>query len=324
MIVAWLQLLLERLSGSTTLKLIAAAALLLYYYSTSTYGKWRRLNVPYARPVPLFGNTLKRVLTLEKQTELFDRIYRQFPGARLCGFYQMRTPYLMVCDPELITAITIRDFSHFTDHGFEIDPSVNLLARSVFFSSGARWKTMRQKLSPGFSSGRLRGTHGRIKECSEQLMTVIDRKLRASDDGRLEVKKVVGNFATDVIGTCAFGLQLDTISNDDSEFKRYASNLFRNKSPLQIFKNILGMLFPSVAKAFRVQLFPADATEFFHSVFSDVIKHRTDNNVVRNDLAQTLMQARKDLVLNENLTGEGKVRDSGAYIIRYTFIKYIP
>lgn len=287
---------------SAAFKVLVTAAAVLYGYSTRTYGKWRTLGVPHPRPVPLFGDAVKRVLGLEKQTELFDRIYRRFPGARLCGFYQMRTPYLMVRDPALVVAVTVTDFAHFTDHGFEeLDPSVNLLARSVFFSAGRRWRTMRQKLSPAFTSGRLRGTHGQITRCSEQLIAAVGRKLDGGG-GQIEVKKMVGNFATDVIGTCAFGLTLDAIANDDSEFRRHASRLFRSAGPVQTLKNVVAMLCPRLARFLRVQLFPAETTGFFRSVFADVIRYRTDNKVVRNDLAQTLIQARNELVLNPDPT----------------------
>jgi len=54
-------------------------------------------------------------------------------------------------------------------------------------------------------------------------------------------------------------------------------------------------------------MFPAEATNFFRKVFTDVINYRENHNVVRNDLTQTLLQARKELVLKENSTSEGIV-----------------
>jgi len=52
-------------------------------------------------------------------------------------------------------------------------------------------------------------------------------------------------------------------------------------------------------------MFSAEATNFFHRVFTDVFKYREEHSVIRNDLAQTLMQARKELVLKGNPTTEG-------------------
>jgi len=90
------------------------------------------------KPIPLFGNLAKIFLGLENQYEGFDRIYRQFPDKKICGFYQMKTPYFMIQDPELINAMLIKDFAHFIDHGFYLDLSINLISNSLFFMNDQR------------------------------------------------------------------------------------------------------------------------------------------------------------------------------------------
>jgi len=52
-------------------------------------------------------------------------------------------------------------------------------------------------------------------------------------------------------------------------------------------------------------MFSAEATNFFHKVLTNVINYRENHKIVRNDLTQTLLQARKELVLKENSTAEG-------------------
>jgi len=52
-------------------------------------------------------------------------------------------------------------------------------------------------------------------------------------------------------------------------------------------------------------MFSVEAVNFFHNVFTDVFKYREEHNIIRNDLTQTLMQARKELVLKENSSIEG-------------------
>lgn len=281
---------------------------LLYYYSTSTYDTWQKLNIPYARPMPLFGNVFKMISLSEHQTSTYERIYRQFPDAKICGYYHMRTPYLMIRDPELINTMFIKDFSYFTDHGIDIDPTVNLMARSLFFMTGKKWKTMRQKLSPGFTSGKLKGSYDQIVECSDQLLENIDEKSTKQTDG-FEVKEVFGNLATAVIGTCAFGLKLDTIANEKSDFRKYVKEIISPGKRIFLMQ-ALSLLFPKVIKRLKLHSFPLDATNFFHSVINDVISYRTENNLVRNDLTQTLLDARKELVLNSDMNDEGNKKKS--------------
>ncbi|XP_025406226.1 probable cytochrome P450 6a13 [Sipha flava] len=266
---------------------------LLYRFSTSGHDRWRTANVPHDRPMPLFGNTFRMFTGLEYPVDFFDRVYKRFAGEKVCGLYQMTTPFLMVRDPELISRITVRDFGHFTDHGLDTDPEINVLASSLFFLNGHRWKNMRQKLSPGFTTGRLKDAHDRIVECVNRLTVTIDQQMSASGGEGIELKKLSAEFSTNVIATCAFGLQLD----DTSEFRKYSDKL-SELSLQQQLSQMLIMLCPKLVKFFKLKQFPEDTTQFYRAVFTDLIRYRHENNVVGNDVAQTLMQARKELVLD--------------------------
>lgn len=272
----------------------------IYFFSTSSYDKWLKLNVPHIRPVPLFGNTLKLSMKLEHQVDTFDRIYKRFTGEKICGLYQMKTPYLMIRDPELINKIMVKDFSYFTDHGFggvDTDPAINVMANSLLFLRGQKWRTMRQKLKSGFANSKLIAMHDQINECTEHLMKCIDEKLKHTD--QIQVKRVMGNYSTDVIGTCVFGLKLETIKNDDSEFRRHAKKIFHQTRIKLFLIQILQTVSLKLIKYLKLQLFPRDSTAFFYSVFSSIINHRDENNVVRDDLTQILVEARKELVFND-------------------------
>lgn len=295
-------------SASAVGLIAAACAAALYHFATCTHGKWRRLNVPHEPPAPLFGNTYRMAMRLEHQLETFDRAYRRAAGARYCGLYQFRTPFLMVRDPELVARVMVKDFGCFANRGLDFDPAVNLLARSMFFTADGPWRTMRQKLSPGFTSGKLKGMHDRIKECSDRLMRRLG-ELSVAEAGEaavpapVDIKGVVSDFTNDVIGACAFGLQLNTVDDGDGRsarvFRDNVKKLFGSGGGrLRSVVQTLVAVFPRLASLFRVQAFSVEATDFFHAMFSDVIRYRTENNVYRADLTQTLMDARRDLVVD--------------------------
>lgn len=76
---------------------------LVYLYSTWTHNHWSKLGVPEpSRPVPLFGHALLTMLGRVHFMDLLDLFYRQLGDARFGGIYTMRTPQLLVKDPELI------------------------------------------------------------------------------------------------------------------------------------------------------------------------------------------------------------------------------
>ncbi|CAI6365721.1 unnamed protein product [Macrosiphum euphorbiae] len=296
----------DGLLNNATCMIFMAVLAGFYYYSTWTYGKWRKLNIPFVPPVPLFGNTFRMMLNLEHPTDTFERLYYRFPDVKLFGFYQMRVPMLLVRDPELIHTILVKEFSHFTDHGFVLEPSTSVVANSLFFANGRKWKTLRRKLSPGFTSGKLKDAYGQIEECGDEMVNSIVKTLGKTD--RLDVKTITACFSTDVIGTCAFGMKLDTIKNDDSDFRRYVKILFKT-TWRQVVVMLLTMICPRVIRLLKIPMFSPEATNFFSKVFADVIKYREDHDVVRNDITQTLIQARKELVLQEISTTEDKFTD---------------
>ncbi|XP_025192941.1 cytochrome P450 9e2-like [Melanaphis sacchari] len=295
--IAFISNLVIRLFGSVYVLYAAVFLSIAYYFSTYTHDKWRKLNVPHIPPLPLFGNSMKMILTLEHPIDFYSGVYNRFPGKKFCGLYQMTTPFLMIRDPELINAIMVKDFSFFTDHGVDTDPSTNILANSLFMLNGDRWRTMRQKLSPGFTSGKLKCMHEQIKGCVDQLMNVIDGKLQTCD--HFELREMVNNFSTDVIGASAFGLKLDTIKNGNTEFRKYSKKIFQANLK-QLFIQALLLFWPKLVFTLKLKQIPEDASEFYKSMFREVLEYREQNNIIRNDFTQTLIQARKDLVSNNN------------------------
>lgn len=286
------------------LLLLLALCTFLYYFSVSTFGKWEKLNVPFVRPVPLFGNFLYVATGMVHPIDFYRGIYYQLAGHKYGGLFQMRTPYLMIRDPELITNVLIKDFSSFPDRGVYSDFSMNPLSDNLFFMENPRWKTMRNKLSPAFTSGKLKLMYDQIKACSEMLMKNIESNLTKSDN-EIEVKDTMGKYSTDVIGTCVFGLNLNAISDDESAFRKYGKSIFIPSIRI-LLRELSLMISPALLKVVRLKDFPADAVEFFHSAFNETIMYREKHNIVRNDFVQILMQARNDLVLNKNLPPSGK------------------
>lgn len=282
----------------------------LYYFCTCTFGYWRRRGVPCPRATPLFGSMLPLVLGTEHRITLFNRLYREFRGHRYGGFYQMRTPFLMVCDPELINRVLIRDFSHFTDHGLFRDPTVNPLANTLLNMRGNQWKVMRNKISPVFTSGKLKLMHDQISECSGQMMANVTQALRSNADC-IEVRNELGKYSTDVIGTCAFGLQLNAINDERSEFREHGKSVFR-PSLLVLVRDLAWMVSPALRKMLPINDFAQDTIDFFVSAFTDTMRYRERNGITRNDVMQTLIQARTDLVVN-------KTEPSGKWPVKSTF-----
>ncbi|VVC43861.1 Cytochrome P450, conserved site,Cytochrome P450,Cytochrome P450, E-class, group I [Cinara cedri] len=299
---------------------IIIISMVAYFFCTSTFGKWEKLNVPYARPIPLFGNFLTVALGSEHPVDFYKRIYNEFVGHKYVGLFQMRTPYLMIRDPEIINRVLIKDFSYFPDHGIYSDFSANPLSNNIFFIENPQWKMIRHKLSPAFSSSKLKLMYEQIKECGEELMKNISKSILEHNNNEMEVLDVLGKFSTDVIGTCAFGLKLNAINDDNSEFRKYGKTLFKPSLRI-LFRELCLMISPVLLKVIKLKDFPIEACKFFHSAFHETISYREKNNIVRNDFVQVLMQTRRDLVLNENIHPSEKLTET--HIVANAFVMFL-
>jgi len=130
-------------------------------------------------------------------------------------------------------------------------------------------------------------------------MRFIAAKMKEND--QIEIKETMGKYSTDVIGTCAFGLKLDTVKNEDSDFRLYSRKILKMS-----FRFLLTeMVSSKILKLLGVAEFPPDASAFFEAAFNEVIRYREENGIVRHDVAQSLIEARKELVLDS--TDESKV-----------------
>lgn len=98
------------------------------------------------------GHFKENFLGKESLADFSRRIYRSTDAAYI-GLYGMMRPILLVRDPEIIRQILIKNFSHFTDRGIHSNEEYDPLSGHLFALPGRKWKNLRQKLTPTFTSG---------------------------------------------------------------------------------------------------------------------------------------------------------------------------
>lgn len=70
-----------------------------------------------------------------------------------------------------------------------------------------------------------------------------------------------------------------------------------------MWKFFLISLLPKVAKWFDVRIFSRDQSEFYHDLVHGTIKHREKEGIVRPDMINLLMEARKGSLKNDSVVG---------------------
>ncbi|XP_024215216.1 probable cytochrome P450 6a14 [Halyomorpha halys] len=266
----------------------------LYFVLTKNYGYWASRNVKYIRPLPLFGNSFSTTFSVTPACQVQQEQYNFLKGERYGGVWSFWKPKLLILDPELIEQILIKDFSYFTDREVPNDDNKNdPLANHLVNQNGNNWKTLRSKLSPIFSSGKLKTMIQQVMECSDVCVEHIGQKAAAGKP--LEVREEMAGFTMDVIGSCAFGLNINAMKDSNSPIKMLGTTIFTPSRTLKLkrtFSTQFGFLFRLFRRSKSTT--PGKFALYFINTVMSIVKHREENNFHRNDFIQLMMEVRKE------------------------------
>nr|CAD7405098.1 unnamed protein product [Timema cristinae] len=285
--------------------LISASLLaLLYYYLSRNEDYWKSRGVPFIQPTTFFGNLKDVVLMRTSEPEQLARLYFQLEGHSFGGIFQSVTPTLLLRDPELIKTVLVKDFDHFHDRGIPLNEEKNPLGAHLITLEGSRWKTLRSKLTPAFTSGKLKNMFQFVVECAQDMTVHLEEKV-PDDRGRLEIKEIFAKYTTNVIGSCGFGLRLNTFEDPHSKFRRMGREFFE-PTYWKFLRRWIIINVPVMQKL-KISAFSHEMTSFFMGIVKETIGYRESNGVMRSDFLQLLIElknrGRVDLPSsNENVT----------------------
>ncbi|KAM3624425.1 uncharacterized protein V6R79_023267 [Siganus canaliculatus] len=243
------------LSGETWILLVSFLCLFVLY-GRWTHRTFDRLGIPGPKPVLYFGSICR-----------FHKVYYQDDVAcakqygRVWGSYELRKPMLFVTEPEMLKTILVKEcFTHFTNRrNFRLNGD---LYDAVNIAEDDNWRRIRNVLSPSFSSGRIKEMFILMKHHSHKLATCLQDK--AQREEVVQIKDFCGFYAVDVMGSCAFSVDMDSFSSASNPFIPHVSKLFRFPIPLYFFQGCFPFFLP-VLELLGVSFFSKTSLAFFKS-----------------------------------------------------------
>lgn len=146
------------------------------------------------------------------------------------------------------------------------------------------------KLSPIFTSGKLKEMFPLIVESAGNLEKYLDEVIKKNE--MVECRDLAAKFTTDVIGSCAFGINTNSLLDEDSEFRRMGKKIFAPTLKLML-GNTCKIIFPSLYNVIGNMFRMKDVDDFFINLVSDTMKYRKNNNIVRSDFINMLMELKE-------------------------------
>ncbi|XP_077276209.1 cytochrome P450 6B1-like [Temnothorax americanus] len=271
---------------------IAAVILVLCYYLTSNFDFWKSRGVRGPRPIPGFGNLKDVMLGKVILSDYSMKLYHDYKDEPLIGIFNGRTPILIVKDPDLIKDILIKHFPMFADREhFAVHEKGEPLSQNLFNLESNRWRPLRAKLSPIFTSRKLKEMFLLISECTDHLVNYTEEL--ASRNEPIECRELMAKYTTDVIGSCVFGIEINALSNENNDFRRIGRDAFNPPfwdRVRYVVKEYLPWLFDVLYGYILPQ---SESTRLFMRLVVDNMNYREKNNIVRKDFIDTLRELKK-------------------------------
>lgn len=277
------------------LLLLAVVLALAISFYLNIYTYWSRRGVPRESPLPLVGN-MKGIGSKYHFRDVNQRIYDQFKGkVPFAGMHVFFKKTAMILDLDLVKQVLIKDFHYFQDRGVFNNTKDDPLTGHLFALEGDEWKSMRKMLSPVFTSGKIKHMSEIIVAVSHHLVDAVEKELKTAslEDGEVEIKDICARYTTDVIGSCAFGLECFSLKDPNSEFRNKGRMIFEKPRHHQLIQAFI-FTNAKLARKLRMKVLPDEVTEFFIATVKNTVDYRLKNNVKRNDFVDQLIELRAE------------------------------
>lgn len=259
----------------------------LYLFVKKKFEFFKKNGTLHMKPNSWLLGNLGEVTTKIHIVDFFRQTYETFKGKDvIAGYYSMFTPTILVLDLETIKNITIKDFNYFSHRGVYVNEEEDPISGHLFSLDGEKWKFLRNKLSPVFTSGKVKMMYHTISDKGAGLVKAIEK---ASTTGSVEMKEMANRFTIDAISSCAFGIESNTLGKEHPEFVALFKDIY-GADGLSMFKNLFLFAFPTFSKFLNLRMFPKKIEDFFFENVGGTMKYREKNGVVRNDFLNMLLQ----------------------------------
>ncbi|ETN65258.1 cytochrome P450 [Anopheles darlingi] len=270
---------------------LALVALVIFLGLKYIYSYWDRHGVSNIKPNIPYGN-LKTVAERKESFGIAINNLYQRSTERLVGVYLFFRPSLIIRDPYLAKRIMVADFQHFHDRGVYCNEHRDPFSANLFALPGQRWKNLRAKLTPTFTSGQLRNMMPTFMAVGQKLQAEVERLVE--EPAVHNVRALMSRFVIDVIASVFFGFESNCIQDPRDPFFVTLTDLVRAVSFINNVRSAGVFVCPALLKLTRLSSLPPEVIKFVKEIITYQIEHRERNDVARKDFLQLLIDLRRE------------------------------
>ncbi|XP_055592317.1 cytochrome P450 6d3-like [Uranotaenia lowii] len=278
---------------SVALLAVAIVLVLRYFYSY-----WERHGVPNIKPHIPFGNLQTVVRKQESFGIAICELCRKTTG-RLVGIYLFFKPAILIRDAHLAHRIMTTDFNSFHDRGVYCNEKGDPFSAHLFALPGKRWRNLRNKFTPIFTSGQLRQMMPTILHVGNKLQKSLEKNADAGEV--IEMRNVVSRYVMEIVASVFFGFEANCIANPEDSFSTALKEAQRPSLSTN-FRTAATFVCPELLKIVRTTALPSSIIQFVTEIITKQIEHREQTKTTRKDFIQQLINLRQSDNENQELS----------------------
>lgn len=115
----------------------------------------------------------------------------------------------------------------------------------------------------------------------------------------MDAKEAMGKYTTDLIGSCMFNMQFNTLRDTNSKYWSISKKIVPN-STKAILLIIVRSVYPTLLSWFKISEVSSDVEEFFYNFLQQLLLLRENDNVQPNDLMQLMINTKYEEIFKTN------------------------
>ncbi|XP_018569725.1 cytochrome P450 6a2-like isoform X2 [Anoplophora glabripennis] len=278
---------------------VTTVLVLIYPFFHRSYQYWKNRNFPYLEPTFPLGNSpylFTSTMGFGLDTvKYYDEMKKK--GYKFGGIYTITSPALVLVNPDYVRDVLTKDFHYFIDRGHYYNERDDPISAHLFALNEKTWKNMRTKLTPTFTSGKMKMMFHTVLETSKYMTDAIETSALERKD--IDIREFLSCFTTDVIGSCAFGIECNSFKGTEAEFRHMGREIFEVRG-LRILNLILISKMPRLALKLGLKATNDHVSKFFYEAVQKTVKYREDNNFTRPDFLQLLIDIKNQTKGTDN------------------------
>ncbi|KAL0895288.1 hypothetical protein ABMA27_011435 [Loxostege sticticalis] len=272
---------------------ICVVLVLWFLFRTVNRDYWKKRNVVQLNK-DLF---VKFLFGDQSLSEVYKDVYEAHPNEPYVGAFLNTKPALILRDLQNIQAVLVGDFESYHSRGIDFNDNDILADNILSISHYERWKTIRQKMTPLFTSSKLKSMTNVIEKSARDFVTMVKNKKEMREKPFIALY----TYTTASIGASVFGIDTHTKDAMDSPFLEMS---FKSVEPsfLGNLRVTISSLSPTLFKILRIKVF-GDHEEFFIGAVKKALKARRNNPQPVNDFIGLCMELQKAGTMTDKSTG---------------------